>query len=137
MDLYKRHKYFTILNWKRSGLIHDDIDMLYKEYINTFNCNQCHKEFINTRNRHLDHCHETGHKCNVWDSYIKYPNGYTKKDYDKVYNKEHRNYNRIEQNEKARQKVTCVCGKIVSQGNISHHNKTKKHLSHSHALLGL
>ena len=82
MDLCKRHKYKTIHNWKSRGLIHDDIDMLYKEYINTFNCNHCHKEFTNTKDRCLDHCHITGkfrkivcNACNVNDNYIKYPNG--------------------------------------------------------------
>ena len=68
----KYHKYITISTWKTRGVVYDDFDNLYATYINTMNCNHCSKEFKNTRDRHLDHCHETGafrmivcQKCNT------------------------------------------------------------------------
>lgn len=82
MELSKNHKYQTIYAWKKSGVICDYFNMLYEEYIKTTNCNHCGKEFKNSRDRQLDHDHETGlfrkivcQSCNVCDSYIKYPDG--------------------------------------------------------------
>ena len=77
-----------IYNWKKSGLIYDDYDELYEVYINTMECQHCQIEFTKNNWRCLDHNHETGlfrsivcHRCNVHDSYIKYPNGYTSQEY--------------------------------------------------------
>ena len=68
----------TIGRWKNRGVIHDDFDALYKEYINTHNCNVCKCEFKNSRDRQLDHDHETGlfrqvlcKKCNNRDMWKK------------------------------------------------------------------
>jgi len=44
------------------------------------------------------------------------------------YNKQYRQENRDELNEKKREKLTCICGSIVSKSNKSQHLKTKKHL---------
>ena len=87
-------KYRTIINWKSRGLIYDDYDELYEIYIKTINCNHCNKEFKNSRDRCMDHDHNTGlfrkivcQTCNCWDMYIKHPNGYDKKEYAKEYAK--------------------------------------------------
>lgn len=83
--------------WKRNGVVCDDFDMLYQEYIKTTNCQHCGKEFKSTKDRHLDHNHETGEfrlivclKCNVLDSYIKYPSGYNRTHNRKLYDKEYK-----------------------------------------------
>ena len=78
-----RDKSQTIFAWKKNGLIYDDYNELYEVYIKTMNCQHCEKEFKNSRDRCMDHDHDTGlfrkivcQSCNVMDSYIKYPNGY-------------------------------------------------------------
>ena len=80
-------KYNMIYDWKRRGLIYDNYDELYDVYINTMECQHCKTEFTKNNWRCMDHNHTTGlfrkivcHKCNVMDSYIKYPNGYSKQD---------------------------------------------------------
>jgi len=80
-------KYNTIYNWKKSGLIYDDYDELYETYIKTMQCGHCQTEFTKKNCRCLDHDHTTGlfrkiicNRCNVCDSYIKYPFGYSKQD---------------------------------------------------------
>jgi hypothetical protein len=112
----KRHKYLTIYNWKRTGVIYHDFDDLYEVYIKTMNCWHCNKEFASTNKRCLDHNHETGsfraivcNKCNVYDSYLKYPNGY-------------------DENAVKKEKIKCICGAILSRNNISKHKKSDKHL---------
>ena len=71
-----------IIIWKKSGVIHEDFNKLYELYINTNECNVCHKTFKNTKDRHLDHSHENGEfryvlcqSCNIHDNWkkIKYP----------------------------------------------------------------
>ena len=91
-ELAKNHKSKMIGIWKSRGLIDDDIDTLYQYYIETLNCEWCGIVFENTRDRNLDHCHETGkfrlvvcNKCNSWDSYLKYPDGYDKTKWRKKY----------------------------------------------------
>ena len=54
-----------INNWKCKGVIHEDFDKLYSLYINTKECNVCHKVFKSTTDRHLDHSHITGEYRNV------------------------------------------------------------------------
>ena len=77
-----------IYNWKKSGLIYDDYDELYEVYINTMECQHCQIKFTKNNKRCLDHDHTTGlfrkiicNRCNVCDSYIKYPFGYSKQEY--------------------------------------------------------
>ena len=115
----KGHKYNTIYDWKYIGVIHDNFDKLYDLYISTFNCQHCAKPFKNTRDRHLDHNHDTGEfrlivcqKCNANDSYIKYPNGYDKKEYNKEWGS---------------QKITCDCGTVVCRGALARHKRRAKH----------
>tara|TARA_R110000796_G_scaffold84049_1_gene183495 strand:+ start:274 stop:573 length:300 start_codon:yes stop_codon:yes gene_type:complete len=87
--------------------------------------------FVTTRERHLDHNHETGafraivcQKCNCCDSYIKYPNGYSKKEWDHNYYFE----NKSELNTKQSEKIKCICGAILSRSNIARHKNSKNHL---------
>tara|TARA_R110000764_G_C10699214_1_gene345008 strand:- start:14 stop:421 length:408 start_codon:yes stop_codon:yes gene_type:complete len=129
MDLPKRHKSKTICKWKRSGVIHNDIDILYKKYINTFNCQHCHKEFKNTRDRHLDHCHITGEfrkivcqQCNTYDSYINYPDGIpSKNERNKIYQEKNK--------EKLHEKFDCECGGKYIYKSKSIHFRSKKHIN--------
>ena len=127
----KYPKYKTIYSWKRIGVIYHNFDELYEVYIKTMNCWHCNKEFVSTRDRCLDHNHETGafraivcQKCNCKDSYIKHPNGYSKKEYKHSYYTK----NKSEINAKQSEKIKCICGAIVSRNNISEHKKTDKHL---------
>jgi len=73
-ELYKLHKTRTNYNWKRSGMIFtpDEFEEIYNKYIYSTNCELCDVLFPNSRNRCLDHCHETGkirnivcNKCNA------------------------------------------------------------------------
>ena len=126
MNLPKYHKKKMIYSWKQSGVIYDNMDTLYQYYIETLNCEWCGKVFENTRDRCLDHCHITGkfrlilcQKCNVNDSYLKYPEGYDKN----KYNKELYEKNKA----KNKEKYTCECGSTLSIGNKSKHLKSIKH----------
>lgn len=129
----KRHRYFTIYNWKRLGVIYPDFDQLYNRYINTMNCEHCLKEFQTTRERHLDHDHETGQfrsivciKCNTYDNYIKKTNETT---YNEYYNN-----NREKILDRQKQKYTCECGGAYIHANKAKHNRTEKHLNYNNNL---
>jgi hypothetical protein len=58
-------KVASISEWKRRGVKHDNFDELYTIYLNCTNCMVCDKKFKNTRDRCLDHSHETGLYRNV------------------------------------------------------------------------
>ena len=67
-----------IYDWKRRGVIHDDFDELYSLYIATTECMVCNATFKNSKDRHLDHSHETGEyrnvlcqNCNCFDNWAK------------------------------------------------------------------
>ena len=97
----QEYKRSMIKGWKQKGVVYADFDELYAVYINTLTCSHCSKEFINSRNRCLDHCHETGlfrkivcQGCNVRDSYLKYPSHFTSKDKHQQNDKEYREANR-------------------------------------------
>ena len=71
-----RIKSRIIADWKRNGLIHPDYDELYTLYLSATNCEVCRKEFIDSFDRCMDHCHETGlfrqflcRSCNNKDSW--------------------------------------------------------------------
>jgi hypothetical protein len=56
-------KAYRLSDWRKSGLIHDDIDELYERYIEATHCEECEEEFVNDRGakqRCMDHCHESG-----------------------------------------------------------------------------
>ena len=118
-----------IFNWKKRGLIYDDYDALYEVYINTMECQHCESEFTKNNKRCLDHDHTTGlfrkiicNQCNACDSYIKYPFGYSRKEYKE------RNRESIQKYKK--QKMECECGCIVTMNNFSTHKKSKKHIKY-------
>ena len=76
--LRKYHKTETICKWKKAGLIHDDKDSLYNEYIYLTNCDLCGEFFKSSKDRHMEHCHETGQfrnftctSCNLLKSDVK------------------------------------------------------------------
>ena len=72
------HKYNTIANWKRRGIVlreNETYDMLYEKWHTTTNCEKCKVELCfgtGSKGRCLDHCHDTGyfrnilcHSCNI------------------------------------------------------------------------
>lgn len=73
----RRLKSSRINNWKRRGVI-GNLNEIYEKYITTLNCEKCNYIFINTKDKCLDHSHETGEfrfilcrKCNNWDAWKK------------------------------------------------------------------
>ncbi len=73
-----RKKKKILWNWKDRGLIHDNMEELYKHYLNTLSCNVCKVEFTKNNKRCLDHDHDTGefrailcNSCNVFDNWKK------------------------------------------------------------------
>jgi len=140
-----RSKSQTIYAWKKYGLIYDNYDDLYEVYIKTMQCQHCQTEFTEKNKRCLDHNHETGmfrkivcNRCNSKDSYINYPKGYAKKEYQQEYqraNKEeikeyqqaYRRANKERIKEQDKQKIECDCGLVVCRKHIARHKLTKKH----------
>ena len=73
----ERVKARRIKDWKRLGVICDDMDGLYEHYIKTTHCDECEVELTydtitTATTKCLDHCHETGmfrnilcHSCNI------------------------------------------------------------------------
>jgi hypothetical protein len=64
-------KSHRIYNWKRQGIIDEDLSAVYDYYIEQTHCMICLKEYKNNKDRCLDHDHETGeiryiccNKCN-------------------------------------------------------------------------
>ena len=130
----KSHKNHSIHNWKRIGVIYHDFDELYEVYIKTMNCSHCNKVFVSTRDRCLDHDHTTGsfrailcQSCNNKDCFNRYPNGFSKKEYETKYrkNKEER---ALYQKEIQTKIMTCLCGAKFQKINLSRHKKSDKHL---------
>ena len=135
----------TIYKWKKSGLICDDYNALYETYIETTGCQHCKTEFTEKNWRCMDHDHETGlfrkmvcHRCNVMDSYIKYPNGYSSQEYykeyrqknkDKIieYSQEYYQANKERISAYKNQKIECDCGSIARRSYIAQHKRSKKH----------
>lgn len=74
----KGKKIERINKWKHLGLVHDDYDSLYEVYLNTTACQVCGHEFETSRDRCMDHDHETGQfrqilcrSCNTRDHWKK------------------------------------------------------------------
>jgi len=73
-ELKKYHKRLTLYNWKRIGLkeTNEKILEIYEGSIRASHCELCGNAFKSLRDRHMDHCHETGkfrnivcRKCNL------------------------------------------------------------------------
>ena len=68
----------TLSNWKRRGTI-GDLPKFYDErYLPATNCEVCHKEFKSTRDKNMDHDHDSGEirwvlctSCNCRDYWKK------------------------------------------------------------------
>ena len=137
-----------IYKWKKSGLIYDNYDELYDVYINTMECQHCQTEFTKKNCRCMDHNHETGlfrkivcNRCNVCDSYIKYPNGYSRQAYYQANKetfkekmKEYYQINKQRISEQDKQKIECDCGSIVRRSDISRHKRSKKHTEYLNSI---
>jgi hypothetical protein len=65
--LTKYHKCNTKKSWKAMGVIFndDEFNTIYNRYIYATNCELCNKKFKTTRNRNLEHNHQTGKFRNV------------------------------------------------------------------------
>jgi len=70
-------KAWTMSSWRKRGVINVN-DEMYNHYIATTRCECCLKEFSSSRDRCLDHDHETGEfrwvicqACNIKDSWKK------------------------------------------------------------------
>tara|TARA_R110000772_G_scaffold107599_3_gene210103 strand:+ start:1385 stop:1804 length:420 start_codon:yes stop_codon:yes gene_type:complete len=121
-----KNKSSMISTWKQRGLIYDDYSALYDRYILTTNCEWCKKEFKSSKDRCLDHNHETGefrkivcHKCNTHDCYLKYPDGFTREDSNK-YQREY-----IHKQKPA----ICYCCRLIMRCDSRwKHRKGKPHL---------
>lgn len=131
----RNYKTDIIYKWKKRGLLYHDIDELYEIYINTMNCSHCGKEFKTTRERHLDHDHETGsfraivcNGCNTKDNYIRFPDGVPSLKERHKLSMDKNKHKYIKKNkERSTQKNNCACGGKYTRGNKSTHEKTEKH----------
>ena len=70
-------KTWTMSNWRSRGVVNVN-DEMYERYLNTTKCECCLKEFSSSRDRCLDHDHESGEyrwvicqSCNNHDSWKK------------------------------------------------------------------
>ena len=65
-------KSMRISDWKRNGIIDEDLSAVYDYYKKETKCMICFKEYKNSKDRHLDHDHDTGeiryiccNNCNI------------------------------------------------------------------------
>ena len=63
--LYNNHKTITRCLWKKLGLIMDNFEEIYNNYIIATHCDLCGLKFKNTRERQMDHDHQTGEFRNI------------------------------------------------------------------------
>tara|TARA_R110001583_G_scaffold16244_5_gene66552 strand:- start:850 stop:1185 length:336 start_codon:yes stop_codon:yes gene_type:complete len=70
-------KSHTMASWRSAGVI-NVTDEMYNHYIATTHCECCLKQFSSSKNRHLDHDHESGEyrwvicgSCNTYDNWKK------------------------------------------------------------------
>ena len=61
----ENHKELIIKQWKKYGIICDDYQLIYGIYMDTNNCDFCHKIFKNSLDRHLDHNHSITESYNI------------------------------------------------------------------------
>tara|TARA_R110000822_G_scaffold292505_1_gene414515 strand:+ start:91 stop:492 length:402 start_codon:yes stop_codon:yes gene_type:complete len=119
-----QHKNMIKKSWKKRGVDMTNFEDVYEVYINKTCCDHCKNIFKNTKDRQLDHNHNTGkirniicQKCNHNDTYINYPYGVTKELIkEKI-------------KEKNKEKIYCDCGCIISRCSSSRHKQSNRHLS--------
>lgn len=87
-DNPKETKRCQIKTWKKRGVICNDYSILYDQYIQILNCDNCQVEFGKWGDktctyRVLDHCHKTGQvrnylcqRCNIYRGYADNANLY-------------------------------------------------------------
>ena len=66
--LYKKHKTTMKGSWKHRGLVWENeagFDDIYERYIYATQCELCQKVFTNTKDRQMEHCHDTGEFRNI------------------------------------------------------------------------
>jgi hypothetical protein len=67
--LHPNHKKWTKDNWRyhsKMNFTDEDFELfIYPKYIYATNCELCNKKFKNTKDRQLDHNHETGEIRNI------------------------------------------------------------------------
>ena len=59
-ELPKYHKRKTLRSWEEKGLIHDNPEALYDEYIYLTNCDLCGEFFKSSKDRQMEHEHLEG-----------------------------------------------------------------------------
>jgi len=67
-ELNKNHKAFTKYSWRKKGMKFTDEDFemyIYPKYIYATHCDLCKNKFKNSRDRHLDHNHNTEEIRNI------------------------------------------------------------------------
>ena len=64
-ELYNQHKVRMKAKWKHRGLIMDNFEEIYQKYIYATHCELCNKEFKSTKERVMEHNHETGEFRNI------------------------------------------------------------------------
>jgi len=71
-ELSKRHKKDMMYKWVSRGMIFQDeqhFNYIYNIYIRETHCDLCNKLFPNSKDRQLDHCHQTGDIRNILCQY--------------------------------------------------------------------
>ena len=66
--LYKRHRAKTKTSWKWKGLVFENdlaFSIIYKRLIFARQCELCQKTFTESKDRHMDHDHDTGKFRNI------------------------------------------------------------------------
>ena len=63
----KKYKTDKKAYWRYSGMkfTEEDFEYIYSEYMKATHCDLCDKQFKNTKDRQLDHNHETGEIRNI------------------------------------------------------------------------
>ena len=64
-ELYKYHKTRTRRNWKKRGLNMDNFEEIYNKYIYATHCDLCNKLFPDTKDRQMEHDHNTHEFRNI------------------------------------------------------------------------
>ncbi len=80
-NLSKRHRIVKKYDWKRRGLVFENdlaFSIVYKRYIYATQCELCQKVFTKSKDRQMEHDHDTGnfrnivcHKCNMLKADVK------------------------------------------------------------------